>query len=192
MIVAAYRLHPVPHPWRPRGDQANRVRPFRTALPASVMVVCLGLAPLLMTQTGVSAQDSVGGSWEVDWPRAVRYERDGSMEIQAWGTAVLTLEQVGDRVTGTWATDIIEPVNWYVGGTFSDGRLHLEASTHDSSNPELEIVDRMIWEASVKGQELEGRLTLVIKGREERRRWRPWSGKRVELEGPTVEQVLPG
>lgn len=143
----------------------------------SAVAVVLGF--VLTAPTGVGGQESLDGVWAVDWPQAVRYESDGSMEIQAWGEAVLTLEQVGDRVAGTWATDIIEPVEWYVEGSYTDGQLRLEARTHNSSNPELDIVDHMIWEAGMVGAELEGRVAIVIRGREGLRRWRPWTGRRL-------------
>ncbi|NNF27185.1 MAG: hypothetical protein HKN73_08200 [Gemmatimonadetes bacterium] len=145
----------------------------------SAIAVVLGFVSVLTVPTGAGGQESLDGVWAVDWPQAVRYESDGSMEIQAWGEAVLTLEQVGDRVAGTWATDIIEPVEWYVEGSYTDGQLRLEARTHNSSNPEFDIVDHMIWDATMVGAELEGRVAIVIRGREGIRRWRPWTGRRL-------------
>ena len=144
------------------------------------LIACLALVGDLVVVGTLGAQESVDGVWAVDWPRAVRYERDGTMEIQAWGEAVLTLVQEGDRVTGTWATNIIEPVEWNVEGSIVDGSLKLEAHTNNSTNPELDIVDHMLWEGTVTGGTMEGRVAIVIRGREGLRRWRPWSARRLD------------
>lgn len=136
-------------------------------------------AVALATPLGSVAQD-VSGTWEVTWAQAVRYEGDGSLEVQRWGEALLELRQDGDGVEGTWITDILEEVRWTVQGTVSGGRLALTSTGHDSENPDLEIVEEMRWRAEVSGDALEGETRMVIRGRENVVRWRPWSAKRIE------------
>jgi hypothetical protein len=139
----------------------------------------LAAATALAAPLAASAQ-AVSGTWDVTWAQAVRYERDGSMEIQRWGEALLELHQDGDRVTGSWITNILEEVRWTVEGTVSEGGLTLTSTGHDSDNPELEMVLEMRWRAEVSEDGLEGESRIVVRGREDLVRWRPWSAKRVE------------
>ena len=123
-----------------------------------------------------TAQD-LSGSWEVTWAQAVRYNRDGTSEVQRWGKARLTLTQAGDSVRGHWRADA-GGVTWQVAGRVRDGVLRLSATERDSDDPELAMVERMEWEAMVEKDELRGSVWMVIPrlGREPRKR--PWAGVR--------------
>ena len=122
------------------------------------------------------AQD-VSGSWDVTWAQAVRYNRDGTSDVQRWGKARLVLAQEGDSVRGHWRADA-GGVTWQVTGVVGDGVLRLAATERASADPELAMVERMEWEATVEGGQLRGDVWMVIPrlGREPRKR--PWSGVR--------------
>ena len=148
-----------------------------------VMRIVLGTLALA-TPLGGSAQ-ALSGAWDVTWAQAVRFERDGSMEIQRWAEAGLVLQQEGDRITGTWTENVLEEVRWTVEGTLSGGLLTLRSTGHDSENGDLEIVEERLWRAQVSGDTLEGETRMVIRGRPDVVRWRPWSARRLPNPGET-------
>lgn len=129
---------------------------------------------------GVGTDSSVEGRWEVRWAQAVRNNGDGSMEVQRWGDATLELSVDGARVEGVWVTDVLERVVWTVEGTVDGATVRLEGTENDSSNPELDIVDRITITATVAGDEIEGTVRLHIRGRDRPPGARPFSGSRVE------------
>jgi len=100
------------------------------------------------------------------------------MEIQKWGHALLVLRQEGERVSGTWTTDVVGRVTWQVEGTLRDGRISLSASEHDSTDPQLAQVQEMRWRGTLAGNGLEGEMTLLFRGADRARGWRPWRARR--------------
>ena len=126
----------------------------------------------------MAAQD-VAGTWTVTWAQAVRNNRDGTQEIQKWGDAVLVLAQDGDHVSGEWTTTVLGRVTWKVEGSVQNGRLILSASEHDSNDPQLAQVGEMRWRGTLDGDRLEGEMTLVFRGAERPRAWRPWRAARA-------------
>ncbi len=147
---------------------------IRTLL-AGALVLVLTASPFKRA----GAQD-VSGTWHATWARAVRTNRDGSMEIQKWDAATLVLHQEGDAVTGMWTTRVAGVVHWKVEGTLLDGRLELTALENDSDDPALAMVSRMRWRGAVEGDRLEGEMTLEFRGSDRPRPWRPWRAKRAE------------
>lgn len=137
-------------------------------------------AGLGLTSPGpvVGQADSAAGSWRVTWAQAVRNNRDGTQEIQKWGDATLILKQDGEQVSGTWTSTALDQVTWQVSGTFRDGRLVLEATENDSDDPQLAVVERMRWRATLEGDRLDGQMTLEFRGRGARP-WRPWRAERA-------------
>jgi hypothetical protein len=125
------------------------------------------------------AQESVSGTWQVRWAQAIRVEEDESVTIQRWGEAELALVQDGDEVTGTWTTNVLEEVTWSVRGTFRDGRLRLEATEHDSDNPELAMVERLVWDARVVSDGLEGEMWMELARRRRQPARRPFTAERA-------------
>ena len=105
------------------------------------------------------------GRWDVRWASAVRVNRNGPVEIQKWGEALLVFEQDGESVTGTWTTNVPETVTWRLEGTFREGRLRLGSLGHDSDNPELDIVEGLAWQATYTDDRLEGHVSLRIRAR---------------------------
>jgi hypothetical protein len=123
---------------------------------AFAAVLALAPAPAL-------AQD-VSGDWEVRWAQAIRVNGDGTVEVQGWGDAALTLSQDGALVTGTWTTNVLEEVSWPVSGTLEGDRLTLRATENDSANPELDVVEQLVWEGTVSPDRIEGTVAMSFKG----------------------------
>jgi len=135
------------------------------------------------TAPGDAATQDVSGAWGVTWAQAVRNNPDGSMEIQRWGDAELVLGQDGDQVSGRWTTQVSGRVTWTVRGTLAGDRLTLTASEHDSDDPQLAQVLEMRWRGRLAGDRLEGEMTLVFRGADRPRPWRPWRAVRAEPGG---------
>lgn len=120
-------------------------------------------ATLVLVPAPALTQD-VSGDWEVRWAQAIRVNGDGTVEIQRWGDATLTLRQDGARVTGTWTTNVLEEVNWPVAGRLEGDRLTLRATENDSSNPELDVVEELAWEGTVSPDRIEGTVAMSFNG----------------------------
>ena len=132
------------------------------------------------TPTAVeSSRLDLAGLWEVRWAQAIRNNRDGTVDIQRWGDAILDLSVEGESVTGTWTTEVVERVVWQVAGSYDGTALRLEGTEHDSANEELSIVDRISFRAALDGQELEGVVRVHIRGRDREPADRPFSGRRA-------------
>lgn len=129
--------------------------------------------------TGALGAQEAAGAWRVDWAQAVRNNRDGTLEIQKWGGAELQLTREGDAVRGTWTTHVAGDVRWTVHGTVRAGRLTLEATENDSTDPQLAAVERMRWRGTISGDRIEGEMTLIFRGAARDRPWRPWRAKRA-------------
>lgn len=129
---------------------------------------------------GLTAQADgpASGKWDVEWAQAVRVESGGNVLVQRWGDAVLTLRQENDSVSGTWYTDVLEPITWQVSGTFSNGQLRLVATEHDSSDPELDVIERIEFVATVTGSQIEGTIAMSFTGMTRPPGRRPFSGER--------------
>jgi len=131
-----------------------------------------------VSSASAACQD-VSGSWNVTWAQAVRNNRDGTQEIQKWGDATLSLHQEGERVYGEWTQTVLERVTWKVEGTLVGDRLTLSATDHDSTNPQLAQVQEMRWRATLASDRLDGEMTLVFRGAQRSRPWRPWRATRA-------------
>jgi hypothetical protein len=142
------------------------------------LLVGIAVAFGALAPGGVSGQD-VSGTWDVRWAQGVRVNRDGSVEIQRWGDAELVLSQQGDRVTGRWTTHIVETINWSVSGTLQSGRLRLEATEHDSENPELEMVELIEWDGTLDGDRIEGHVSLTFREMRREPGARPFTATRT-------------
>ncbi len=127
---------------------------------------------------GANAQD-IDGSWQVRWAQAVRTHADGSMEIQRWGDAELVLSSDGDSVFGYWKTNIQEPVQWELSGQLENGGFRLVGTEHDSTNPELDVVERIEIRGSVEGGTISGTVELRFEGRTRPPSPRPFRGSRA-------------
>jgi len=125
------------------------------------------------------AIEPAAGLWAVRWAQAVRVNADLSVEIQRWGDGELELSVDGETVTGRWTTSIVETVNWSVSGTLRDGLLRLEATENDSTNPELDIVERLVITAHVQAGEMEGEIAMWFRGRERDPAPRPFTARRA-------------
>ncbi len=140
-------------------------------MPRLVLVFMVVTASLVEAQEssdkggdGAMFHDLVG-EWDVRWASAIRNNTDGSVEVQKWGDALMVFEQVGDSVTGSWTTTILERVTWTFQGTFRDGHLRLGSIGHDSENSELDIVEEIVWDARRTGERLDGYVAMRIRGR---------------------------
>ncbi|MGI9627106.1 MAG: hypothetical protein ACR2QM_09735 [Longimicrobiales bacterium] len=127
-------------------------------------------------QTKVEAE--VGGVWSVRWASGVRSYPDGRFEVQRWGEATLALEVDGERVEGTWTHHLSESVTWTVAGSFVGGTLRLEAIGNDSSNPELDLIESIVWLGRIEEGEIKGTVSMKLKGRDKTPAARPFSGVR--------------
>lgn len=135
------------------------------------------LVGLLAIPSSSLAQD-VTGVWDVRWAQAVRINRDGSVEIQRWGDAELALTRDGTAVSGTWTTHVAETVTWTVAGTVEGDRILLEATENDSDNPELEIVERLVWRGTIAPNAIEGTVEMSFKGMDRVPGARPFTATR--------------
>jgi hypothetical protein len=120
----------------------------------------------------------VAGDWDVRWAQAIRVNGDGSVEIQGWGDATLTLTQDGDQVNGVWTTNVLEEVHWPVSGTLSGDRLTLRAGENDSTNPELDVVEQLVWEGTVAEDRIEGTVVMSFRGMSRSPGERPFTATR--------------
>lgn len=142
------------------------------------LLLALGVGFAALAANGAAAQD-VSGTWDVRWAQGVRVNRDGTVEIQRWGDAELVLSQQGDRVTGRWTTRIQETVNWSVSGTLRSGHLRLEATEHDSENPELEMVELIEWDGALTDDRIEGHVSLTFRRMRREPGARPFTATRT-------------
>lgn len=143
-----------------------------------LMAVALCGTTAAVSSAAAAGQD-VSGSWNVTWAQAVRNNQDGAQEIQKWGDATLSLHQQGERVHGEWTQTVLERVTWKVEGTLVGDRLTLSATDHDSTNPQLAQVQEMRWRATLAVDGLDGEMTLVFRGAQRSRPWRPWRATRA-------------
>jgi hypothetical protein len=134
---------------------------------------------LLVVSSPVADTVDVTGAWTVRWAQAVRVNADLSVEIQGWGVADLVLDQQGDRVRGTWTTEVVERVTWTVEGSIEGDRLELRSVESDSDNSELAMAESITWRATVSGEQMEGIVLLGIRGRDRPPAERPFSGCRT-------------
>lgn len=130
-------------------------------------------------QAEPEADSNVAGAWNVRWAQAIRVNRDAPIEIQRWGDAELVLDTDGTTVTGRWTTNVLEVVNWRVAGTFREGRLELEGTEHDSTNPELDIVERIELRARLEEGVLEGTIAMSFRGMTRDPAQRPLTARRA-------------
>lgn len=139
---------------------------------------------LILPATPVQAiAQEVSGTWQARWAQAVRTHADGSMEIQRWGDAQLVIEQHGSQLSGTWTINVQERVTWTFEGTLEEGRIRLSSTGHDSTNPELAIVDRMTWSGAMEAGELSGTVSMHFRGRERPPAARPFTAERSQAGG---------
>lgn len=145
----------------------------RTALSTLVAAAALSALP-----HSITAQD-VSGTWDATWAQAVTVARDGRVGIAKWGKATLRLHQVGDSVTGTWTTTMVQTVHWKVSGTVHDGRLTLHATENDATDPDFAAITELRWSGTVKGDTVEGNMVMELRGSTRERPERPWRAKRT-------------
>ncbi|MCH7992558.1 MAG: hypothetical protein IIC35_09100 [Gemmatimonadetes bacterium] len=139
--------------------------------------------PALLLTMGMPADvlaQNLSGDWDVRWAQAVRVNRDGTVEIQSWGSADLSLVQDGTRLTGTWTTHVGETVTWMFTGTAHDGRFSLKSTGHDSDNPELAVVVGVRWEGAWADGHIEGHVAMRFEGMRREPARRPFSAEPIE------------
>jgi hypothetical protein len=144
-------------------------------IPASAVALVLAA---LLTPRAAPAQGATSG-WEVRFAQSVRTNQDGSMDILRWGEATLALRQAGDSIEGSWTTRIGNPVTWHVSGSMRGDTVAFQATATDSDDPELRQIERIVWEAVVPGDLLEGRMAYHFRGMRRAPSWRPFSGRRT-------------
>lgn len=126
-----------------------------------------------------AAAQSVGGTWNVRWAQAIRIERDGTVVVRRWGDGTLTLAVRGGSVSGEWTTETArEPVTWTVSGSTTGGSLRLTATENDSNDPEIALIERVDFEATVGAEALEGHIRMTIRGQDREPVSRPFSASR--------------
>jgi len=144
--------------------------------------LCVVVAALTITAP-CAAQD-LTGAWKVTWAQGIRVQRDGAVEVESWGDAVLDLRQDGDLVTGTWIRPLGElgVARWRVDGSFRDGVLRLVArdaeADSDVVRAQLAQVDRLEWEGRLEGDRLGGEMHVVLRDAPRLNAARPWRGER--------------
>lgn len=116
------------------------------------VVLATGLS---LASAPAAAQDG-SGDWEVRRAQAVRVKGDGTVEIQGWGDAALSLREDGGQVTGTWTTNVLEEVHWNVNGTLDGDQLTLRATENDSTDPEHNLVEQLVWNGTFSSDRIEG------------------------------------
>lgn len=142
----------------------------RAEIVSAIAIACASAGPV--------ASQTVVGTWDATWAQAVRTNGGELVEVQRWGHARLVLTQDGDSLIGTWWTEFGD-VTWTVHGRFQAGRLKLESSANDSSDPELAIVTAMHWRATLAGDRIEGEMWLDLSGVTRRPARRPWHAGRA-------------
>ena len=140
--------------------------------------VALLIGALLASAPAPGKAQDVSGDWDVRWAQAIRVNTDGTVEIQAWGDAELSLRQEGTRLTGTWTTNVLEEVHWPVTGTLEGERLTLRATENDSDNPELDVVEQLAWEGTVTADGLEGTVAMSFRNMRRPPAARPFTATR--------------
>ncbi|MDA0313489.1 MAG: hypothetical protein O2992_15445 [Gemmatimonadetes bacterium] len=133
-------------------------------------------ALILALTPAIANAQTTDVTWNVTWAQAVRINRDGPVEIQKWGDAELALTVDGGVVTGRWTTTVAEGVTWTVRGTLENGRLSLEATEHDSTNPELDMVEKVQFRATIDVDKIEGTVSMSFKGMNRDPGSRPFNG----------------
>ena len=123
--------------------------------------------------------DAFAGSWSARWAQGVRTFPDGSMEIERWGEGSLDIEVEEDAASATWTTEVRERVSWVLEGALQGDALVLRSVGHDSSNPELAVVERLEMRVRLEGGELAGGMWLHFRGRERTSSERPIRAERT-------------
>ena len=140
------------------------------------IVAVFALSPSQAAAQG--AGEGVTGTWDVRWAQAIRSWPDGRFEVQGWGEAELVIERDGERLVGTWTTEVRERVVWTVEGVETEKGLRLTSVGHDSDNAELAIVESITWEAELEPDGLEGTVAMRIRGRDREPALRPFTATR--------------
>ena len=156
----------------------------------AVLWLAVLAGPLTGQDPAAPLRDSAGerrlfdGAWNARWAQAVRTFSDGSMEIERWGDGSLAIDAREDRVTATWTTDVRSRVRWTLEGGLEQGMLRLRSTGHDSTDPELDIVERLEITVRAVENELEGTIRLHFRGRPRPPSERPISAVRAPSGGP--------
>lgn len=143
----------------------------------ALAVVALAAAALPAWTARANAQEPAG-RWDVTWAQAVRRDRDGSVEIQRWGEARLVLERDANALSGTWFSDP-GGVTWQITGTVDGNRIRLQATEHDSDDPQLAVAESMNWEGTLDGDRMEGTTWIVLLRPTGETARRPWRAERA-------------
>ncbi|HUP88015.1 MAG TPA: hypothetical protein VM100_01550 [Longimicrobiales bacterium] len=142
-------------------------------------------AAIFVAATSASGQ-SVAGKWTVSYP--VGMIQNG-VRTETIGTAALSLELKGDSVFGTWQslnTPVAVPAREFK-GTFKDGKLLFETVSEATirqggmgGDGESKIRMRTYYEATLKGDNLDGTMSAKSEDGSIDVPSRAWTAKRGE------------
>ena len=130
------------------------------------------------SRLGSASTVDLTGEWDVRFAASIRHNRDGSVEVQNWDDALMVFTQDRDSVTGSWTRTVKERVTWTFEGTLKAGHVRLLSIGHDSDNPELDVLEGIVWDATLTGDRLDGYVELHLRGRAREPARRPWSAVR--------------
>lgn len=115
----------------------------------------------LLTAVNAADAQTVAGKWTANFPMRVRMQ-NGMPSAEQQGVALVTLEQKGDSVFGTWAVqNTPAPVPpRQLKGTLRNGQLSLESSPTEAkinmNGNESTVSMRTYYEGTVSGDAIDG------------------------------------
>ncbi len=136
----------------------------RHRLPArrAFWLVAFASAVALSAPAALHAQNSVVGTWRIEFPRGIQME-NGEETVSEWGHARAVFEMKGDSVIGMWtSTDSTHTPNKTrrLTGKIDGGKIHLVSdpieATMNGPGGESKIKLVMTYELEVVGDKLTG------------------------------------
>lgn len=123
--------------------------------------IALAAAAIVIISGSAKAQ-SLTGKWTAEYPAAIR--NTNGQQSAEMGTALVTIEQKGDSITGTWhAQNTPRPSQpRRIVGTFKDGQLSFVGEPVEArirrggEEGEQVVMMRSFFEAKLEGDSLVG------------------------------------
>lgn len=129
-------------------------------VPVAVVSV---LATLLLTVLAATQAANVSGRWALDAPAAEGESPSGGNWQLSAKSGVLTLEQKGDFVTGSWQGTLPEP--WALTGRVDGSKFDLQSEVRDlpavRNGVQTTVPRRLIFRGTADGDRLTGSMSLA-------------------------------
>jgi len=132
----------------------------------NILISAAAVLSLTATATATAQAQSIAGKWTAEYPARLRMENGGAA-VESMGTALLTIEQKGDSVFGSWHpqnTPVASAPRTIIGTVkaghleFSSSPIEARVRRSDTGGDEQPIMMRTFFEGTVADDTITGTL----------------------------------